>query len=256
MIETSSSYSGACPQPQPPSASDLCLAIRRAALALVPDHLRGSVAWFGMQIPAVSNPAIFVQAGLLPATSADALLARFDHPTALDAAAGDSRLAAQSIRVEISSSGCEVLDIDAHQVIADRELAAFDQAPGTRTANWRLWCAVITWAIVHGCADRILPMSDATLRSLTMELIALDCSGQYILSVVQAVQDRHRRLGLTPPHGDRLQFGKLMRGVLKVSGSPRALRFPIQRSHVVSLLRQPRASLREARDFRSSFLWH
>ena len=62
------------------------------------------------------------------------------------------------------------------------------------------------------------------------------------------MQDRHSKLGFLAPLSDRLSFACLKRGVLKVSGAPRALCFPIQRSHVVALLRLAKDSLVMARD--------
>ena len=232
MSLTSSPSGGASPSLQTASADDLCRALRSAVLVRIPGPLRGLVRWFAMRIPAVSNPEIFLHAGLLHSVNPSGLLARFDGTSALDIASGDSLMAAQAIRSKIVAAG-SILGIGELQSIADNELLAFDQAPGTRATNWRLWCAVLTWAIIHECADRILPMSDATLRALAAELIALDCSGSYILSVVCSVQDRHRKLGFLAPLSDRLSFACLKRGVLKVSGAPRALRFPIQTSHVV-----------------------
>jgi hypothetical protein len=91
-------------------------------------------------------------------------------------------------------------------------------------------------------------MSESTLKALATELLALQCSGSYVTTIVGAVLDRHRRLSLPAPLSDKHKLSRLYKGLLKVTGTPRRLKFPIQKEHIVAVLLSRPSSIAQIRD--------
>lgn len=229
------------------SAAQLVTSIRTALTLRLTPEAAASLQWSGARLPTVTNVSRFGELGLVPSELAARLFQRFDFPTTVESSKGNARLAAQNLRDQILSLGADT-DVDSLAILAQSEMQAADQALGTRQLFWRLWCGVITWGVALGCVERILPMPVGILRALVIHLLALDGSGHYVMSVVSAIQDRHRKFSFSPPVDGRFSMSVLRKGVLKFTGAPRSLKFPIQRSHVVRLLSFGKANIVVARN--------
>jgi hypothetical protein len=82
----------------------------------------------------------------------------------------------------------------------------------------------------------LLPMTQATLKALTLELLMVGCASGTIKNVWCSFEDRHRRFGLPLPLGVADDFRRLYKAVCVVCREPSCICFPIGPHHVKQLL--------------------
>jgi integrase len=220
-------------------------ALRSQVILQLPPQVAKSLQWSKSRVPTVLNLSALVTAGLIPDTIADGILRRFDMESTLESQNSTSIPSTLSRRV---CPDGQLQSLDELEQLGQAEFLGLDQATSTRTGYWRMWCSVVTWAVAHNCIGKILPMSENTLKALATELLALQCSGSYVVAIIGAISDRHRRLGHQPPIPDRYRLSRFQKGLLKVTGTPRRLKFPIQREHLVAVLSSRPSSLALIRD--------
>ena len=170
------------------------------------------------------------------------ILSNDSSPTVLEHADGQWRAALNRI---CHTHLCPIQELA--QGFATHVLPA-QRASSTRTKNWRYWSTVVTWAIAHGALPLIMPMSQIVLMALTFEFLHLGCGPHLLHAIWSAIATRHRVHHLPSPLHDALSLGRLMRTVGSLTGVPRQLKFPIQKSHIRAILLLPIASLCLLRD--------
>ena len=137
-----------------------------------------------------------------------------------------------------------------------RRAAAFRQyilpstegAPSTRGSAWRNWRGILTWATARRCLHRVLLMPTLTLESLLWDLVSLDCTYPMIKGYLDCIQARHRRFRQASPIGGALSYRRLSLGLQRFQGRQRRFTYPIHRSMVAAILRQPVSSLVQLRN--------
>lgn len=118
----------------------------------------------------------------------------------------------------------------------DRDLLPARTQHSTRCAYWRMWRFCLTWGVAWNALDRLVPMSDETLKAITYSLVHCDATPGSITQCWSAIQHRHRMFGLPAPLAGRGEFSAWARGLRSVAGRPRKLTQPIDRNIVVDLL--------------------
>ena len=106
----------------------------------------------------------------------------------------------------------------------------------TRGGYQAAWRTVLTWGIAHDSVHLLLPMTQATLKALTLELLMVGCAAGTIKNVWCSIEDRHRRFGLPLPLGVAGDFRRLYKAVCAVRRAPSRICFPIGPHHVKQLL--------------------
>ena len=119
----------------------------------------------------------------------------------------------------------------------------------TRTKHYAKWRSCVSWALAHKCLRDLLPMTMDTLKTLTWDLLNLECNHGQIQDIWSAIQARHHRFSLPPPVVGRGQFAAWMKSFASFQGQPARLSFPVQKEHVRTLLQTPVQSLGLWRDF-------
>jgi hypothetical protein len=87
-----------------------------------------------------------------------------------------------------------------------------------------------------------------TLESFLWDLVALECTFPTIKGYLDCIQARHRRAGLTSPISGALSYSRLSRGLQRFQGRQRRFAYPIHRSFIAALLREPARSLTQLRN--------
>jgi hypothetical protein len=88
----------------------------------------------------------------------------------------------------------------------------------TRGGYQAAWRTVLTWGIAHDSVHLLLPMTQATLKALTLELLMVGCAAGTIKNVWCSIEDRHRRFGLPLPLGVAGDFRRLTRQCVLCAG--------------------------------------
>ena len=170
------------------------------------------------------------------------LLSNDSSPTSLELADGQWKVALNRIcHTQIRPIAELAQGFETHVLPAQR-------ASSTRAKNWRYWSTVVTWAIAHGALASLMPMPQVVLMALTFEFLHLGCGPHLLHAVWSAIATRHHVHGLPSPLRDTLSLGRLMRTVGSLTGVPKQLKFPIQKSHIQAILLLPVASLGLLRD--------
>ena len=159
------------------------------------------------------------------------LLLDYSAPTALEVADGNWLAA-------VSGFGAVPLDASVHDLAQafDTHLWPACAAQRTRHKNWRHWCTVLTWGIVRKALPLLLPMSRDTLKAITWDLVSFRASRSQIVAVWSAISSRHRYFGLTPPIHEKGEFSRWVRAISCVMGRPLALKLPVHKSIIRTLL--------------------
>ena len=104
----------------------------------------------------------------------------------------------------------------------------------TRGGYQAAWRTVLTWGIAHDSVH--LPMTQATLKALTLELLMVVCAAGTIQNVWCSIEDRHRWFGLPLPLGVAGDFRRLYKAACAVRRAPSRICFPIGPHHAKQLL--------------------
>ena len=91
-------------------------------------------------------------------------------------------------------------------------------------------------------------MPAVTLESFLWDLVSLECTFPTIKGYLDCIQARHRRAGLTSPISGALSYSRLSRGLQRFQGRQRRFAYPIHRTHIAALLREPAESLTQLRN--------
>ena len=113
-----------------------------------------------------------------------------------------------------------------------QHVAPLEQGYKTRTKDWTKWRSVVTWGAARECLPQLLPMSMRVLRCLVWDALGANCSYSVIKALVDAIQTRHRRLGLPRPVQDRGSYSSLMRSLQRFQGQQAPLYYPIHKDVV------------------------
>jgi hypothetical protein len=113
-----------------------------------------------------------------------------------------------------------------------QHVAPLDQAYRTRTKDWTKWRSVVTWGAARRCLPLLLPMSVRVVRCLVWDALGANCSYSVIKALVDAIQTRHRRLGLPQPVSGRGAYAALMRSLQRFQGQQARLFYPIHKDVV------------------------
>ena len=95
---------------------------------------------------------------------------------------------------------------------------------------------MLTFGLAHGELDKILPMSQSTLRSITAEFLMVGVAANSIKNVWSAIEHRHRLARLPVPLAEPLAFKRSFKAVCAVRGAPSRNLFPIGPHHLPRLL--------------------
>ena len=196
--------------------------------------------WSRTPLPAIMNLESLHHAAAFAGVDRHRLLRNDSTPTALETADGNwgpaiRRLAVATARPDTT--------IDRLAEAFDHHLAPSCMRPRTRADYWRAWRLVVTWAVARRAVTSILPMSLATLKALTWDLVCFAVPTSQIEAVWKAVQARHRQFHLRPPLTEIGQFARWSRMLGMIRGRPAALKLPIQKATVRWLLAWRPASL-------------
>ena len=202
------------------------------------------IAWRQTTAPCLSDINILRNTPLLDQipSGTTLLLSNDSAPTTLELADGQWKAALNRMcHTHLSSIPDLAQGFETHVLPAQR-------ASSTRAKNWRYWSTVVTWAIAHSALASLMPMPQVVLMALTFELLHLGCGPHLLHAIWSAIATRHRTHRLLSPLHDTFSLGRLMRTVGSLTGVPKQLKFPIQKSHIHAILLLPVASLGLLRD--------
>lgn len=115
------------------------------------------------------------------------------------------------------------------------------RAEGTHRMHFQNWGRVLAWAVANGEESSVLPMTSIdTLKALLWDSTQFGCSIAQQKALINAVQDRHRRLGLMPPAQEGL-YSRLVESLERTRLQPQRERFGVDLSSVQNMLRKPTA---------------
>ena len=193
-------------------------------------------------MPFLTNLAELKDAAPFDGLDSTDILLNLSKPTSLEQADGHWTPAIASIAQPAPRSVQGLVDAFNLHVWPSRS------QPSTRSKHWNNWAVVVTWAIAWGLLSHILPMPTDILKAITWELLCMGTPRSVITAIWAAVQNRHRVAGLLPPILGFGEFSAWTRCLSSILGRPSALRFPIHRTLVATLLRLRPTSLRDNRD--------
>ena len=121
------------------------------------------------------------------------------------------------------------------QLFEEQVMPAQIQA-SSRSAYWTGWKQVLTFGLAHGELDKLLPMTVATLKSLTAEFLLVGVTANSIKNLWSAIEHRHRLAHLPSPLAQRMAFKRTFKAVCAVRGAPSRLLFPIGTHHLARML--------------------
>jgi len=106
----------------------------------------------------------------------------------------------------------------------------------SRSNYWASWKQVLTFGLAHGELDKLLPMSMATLKSLTAEFLMVGVAANSVKNIWSAIEHWHRKAGVPSPLAQRMSFKRTFKAVCAVRGAPSRLLFPIGPHHLKMML--------------------
>ena len=231
------------------AAEEVAADVRDAIRDMVKYHVLPATAaalrWTGHNFPGIANPEIlegeaeFWRQG---ETKMRHLLDDISQQTAVEA--GDGHFPAV---VPHGRTGRLATPQQLTAIFEESIMPAALQ-PGTRGGYQAAWKTVLAWAIAHESVGALLPMSTATLKAITQEMLMVGCSAGTIKNVWSAIEDRHRRFGYSPPLEADGLYSRLARAVGSVRGQPSRLIFPVGVHHVQRLLELAGLTLTQKRD--------
>ena len=210
---------------------------------LGPDVAPG-LRWGRCMLPTLLDVEPLRASAQAAALAADALFANFSASTPLERSDGNWIGLAARLGPEARRS----TEVSRAAAFRRYILPSSEGAPSTRGVAWRNWRGVLTWSIARRCLDRVLPMPALTLESLLWDLVSLNCTFPVIKGYLDSIQARHRRFGLASPVNGVLSYSRLSRGLQRFQGRQRRFTYPIHRSLVAAILRQPVASFAQLRN--------
>ena len=79
--------------------------------------------------------------------------------------------------------------------IWESQIAPAEKEPATRKGYFAAWRTVVTFALSHDDVGMVLPMTQDTLKSFTVELLIVGYSVNSIKNIWSAIEDRPRGIG-------------------------------------------------------------
>ena len=138
--------------------------------------------------------------------------------------------------VRIKSGGARLASLEQLTATFDECVGPAKLEASTRQGYQAAWRTVVTWGIAHESVHLLLPMTQATVKALTQELLMVGCAAGTIKTCWCSIEDRHRRFGHFLPLGKAGDFGRLYKAVCAVRRTPSKLNFPVGVHHLKQLL--------------------
>ena len=228
-------------------ATEYKAAIKAAVLVAVPPQIAGILKWSKSTYPSLDNPELIAPlevAGLGSVSAHIRQLMFLDDTKATQLERSDGVWPAVEHSVAPSAATSARKAPVANPMFSTNQLLqVFDEQilpaqlqVGSRVNYWSCWRQVLTFGLAHGELDKILPMSQSTLRSITAEFLMVGVAANSIKNVWSAIEHRHRLARLPVPLAEPLAFRRSFKAVCAVRGAPSRNLFPIGPHHLPRLL--------------------
>ena len=215
---------------------------RAQVLRQLDGDLHVLVRWSRSQAPTLQDVALLRGAACMAGLDEATLLQDDGSPTVLEQAAGHWHDALDSIA---HSAFLAVPDTVA---LFNAAIAPSQRSANTRQKYFAKWCTCLTWAVARKLLGEVLPMSLDTLKALTWDMMSAECNKGQIQDVWDAVQTRHKMLGLIPPVVGQGAYSAWMKSFSTLLVAPAPMSFPVQKEHIRRLLALHVTSLAVWRD--------
>ena len=191
-------------------ASDYKNAIKAAVIIALPVSVAGRLTWGRSIYPCMDNPELIKDSDVAGLAGVSPQIRRFmfmDDATATCLEESDGVWPAiERVTSRYNPKRSDTGPDEPSLFSAPELLQLFDEQimpaqlqPSSRANYWAGWKQVLTFGLAHGGMDKLLPMSNNLLRSLTAEFLMVGVAANSISNIWSAIVHLHRMARLPAP---------------------------------------------------------